>query len=227
MRSFSETSLRLIRGRTVVPQGVEEHAGHTLLCRPERLRRMEERPRRVERCTPGHAPDHRCAREGSDPIEQLLLEDRTGEGGQVRIAPQARPRVAAPPQDVAENDAQALRGMPGVPDRRLDCSSATICCQRFAISEQDVLQHQRLGLLVQDDLTAGRQEWKTLSRPGHASSATCRVEPGWGDECSNRNSLRWFPMKSRTVGTALSGVRHRPRPSCCKNTVALSVGRKT
>ena len=37
--------------------------------------------------------------------------------------------------------------------------------------------------------------------------------------------LRWCPTKSRTVKTALSRVRRSPRPSCCRNRVALSVGR--
>ena len=41
---------------------------------------------------------------------------------------------------------------------------------------------------------------------------------------SNRNSFRWCPTKSSTVNTALSRVRRSPRPSCCKNRVALSVG---
>ena len=33
-------------------------------------------------------------------------------------------------------------------------------------------------------------------------------------------------MKSRTVSTALPRVRRRPRPSCCRKIVALSVGRR-
>ena len=35
------------------------------------------------------------------------------------------------------------------------------------------------------------------------------------------------PIKSRTVRQSFPGLKRNPRPSCCKNTVALSVGIST
>ncbi|NUQ39132.1 MAG: hypothetical protein HUU23_15365, partial [Caldilineales bacterium] len=37
---------------------------------------------------------------------------------------------------------------------------------------------------------------------------------------------RWWPTKSSTVSTSVPGNRRRPRPSCCRNSVADSVGRR-
>ena len=41
---------------------------------------------------------------------------------------------------------------------------------------------------------------------------------------SNRNRW-WWPTKSSTVHTDLPGARRSPRPSCCRNSTGLSVGR--
>ena len=61
-------------------------------------------------------------------------------------------------------------------------------------------------------------------------SRTCRSMPARVSPVmarnfrSKRNSLRWYPTKSRTVRTALSLVRRSPRPSCWRK-IGRALGR--
>ena len=80
---------------------------------------------------------------------------------------------------------------------------------------------------------ATRSSWITqpAGRVGNSASTSLarrpRGMPVTADSTSSkRNSRRCWPTKSRMRQLDLSGLSRRPRPICCRKTVALEVGRR-
>ena len=196
---------RCSRGLSVVERRAEssgrEAAGRRRAAR-RRRRAAAARPRGAARARPGPA----------------------GAVGEPRLATQLRPAVVAG-VDVLELEAAALEVLaePDVAERaQLVAALAPRARDRLADAAQHDLPRDRVELQA----AARRQEREVLPRPA-ARRRRAMPPSSARKRRSKRNSLRCVPTKSSTVQTLLPGAFRRPRPSCCRNSVGLSVGRSS